>query len=505
MSMINGIQSGKDSTQDFTIKGDMEAGSIPATTLIEALETGTGKTQNGMPTNLSTGVAVLDLFGTIGSMRTSSKLEIIKMFSRAFAEEPLLALKALFWLRDIRGGAGERSTFRIIAKHLADQHTDAMKQNLTLIPEYGRWDDMLVFFGTKLEKKALWLIKDGLIGKISDDGVKGEPDNLCKKWMPRQGAGMKKICAFLQVTQKEYRGIVKTPTVEAQMSEGDWEGIAYKSVPSVAFARYAKSFGKHGATSFREFMDNPEALAEIKAGVLFPYDVIRTLSAGGDEVAQAQWNALPNYIKEGERVLPIVDTSASMTWFKVAGEVTGLDVATGLGLYVAERNLGAFKDHFITFSSTPTLQSVGGTLRERIEQLDSHGWGSGTDLDRVFVLILQQAIKHNVPEDEMPTKILIMSDMEFNQGTSGLPAQGMIEKQYANAGYKCPTVVYWNLNGRAGNNPVRWDASGTLFISGFSPSILNTALTGEEDLRTPTEMMLDTLNQERYNKVRFRK
>lgn len=498
MTMIGNIQAGESSARDERPKTLADS-----TTLVEALETGTGRTTNGMPTNLSTGSALVDLFGKIGSMRMSTNAEIIKVYSRAFAVEPLLALKTLFWVRDVRGGAGERKVFRVIAKHLAEQHTDAMKQNITLIPEFGRWDDLLVFFGTPLEKKALWLIKDGLSGSVNADGSYNPADNLCKKWMPRKGAHMKKICAFLQITQKEYRALVKSDTVESKMSVGDWEGIQYKFVPSVAFARYAKAFGKHGAKAFRSFMDIPEAVAEIKAGTLFPYDVIRTLEAGGDDVAQAQWNALPNYVKEGERILPVVDTSGSMTWFTVAGKVTGLDVAVGLGLYVAERNLGVFKDHFITFSSNPTLQTVGGTLRERINQLRSQMWQAGTDLDAVFHLILKQARKHNVPESEMPTKIMIISDMEFNNGTSGKTAHGMIDELYASAGYKRPSIVYWNLCGREGNNPVRWDDEGTLFISGFSPAILNTALTGEEDMRTPMEMTLDTLNQERYNSVRF--
>jgi hypothetical protein len=206
-----------------------------------------------------------------------------------------------------------------------------------------------------------------------------------------------------------------------------------------------------------------------------------------------------------DMILPVVDVSGSMTTGISSGSsLTCMDVAISLGLYISERNVGPFQDHFITFSERPELQKLKGNLYERYHQLESSEWGMSTNLESVFDLVLRQAIKHNVGKESMPTKILILSDMEFNQAIRGgesVSAIEMIRGKYEKAGYDMPSIIFWNIQSRSGGNnvPVRFDESGTALISGFSPSILKSILSGNNI--TPIDIMQETINSERYKNI----
>jgi Domain of unknown function (DUF2828) len=306
-------------------------------------------------------------------------------------------------------------------------------------------------------------------------------------------------------------------TVEQKMCAQDWTGIVYPHVPSVAAGRYQKAFLKHDPAGYGKYKEKlVTGEAKINASVAYPYDVIRSLNNGDKAVANAQWAALPNYLEgSDENILPVVDVSGSMSGVSVSGSVTAMDVSISLGLYTSERMGGVFKDQFITFSGSPQMLKLKGTLEQRYIQMARSDWGMNTDLGAVFKLILAAAVKGKVPQKEMPTKILILSDMEFDAcvttGGSGkksgyystggssvsVSAMEFIEKEYADAGYKVPQIVFWNLNGRAGNSPVTYNKVGAALVSGFSPSIVKSVLGGEE--MTPISIMLKTVMVERYD------
>jgi hypothetical protein len=251
---------------------------------------------------------------------------------------------------------------------------------------------------------------------------------------------------------------------------------------------------------------------KINAGALYPYDVIKNLKHGISEGANQQWNALPNYMENNnERIIPLVDVSGSMECSAGNNKnVSCMDVSISLGLYISERNIGPFKDAFITFSSNPQLEIVTGTLQERYNQMSGSEWGMSTNLESAFALILNQAKKHNVPESEMPTTLIILSDMEFNSAVNSLwgeenswnpTAQQMIESMYSDAGYKMPKIIYWNLNGKGNNYPVSFDKEGTALVSGFSPALLTSLLSGKNF--TPESMMFDVINSSRYDNIKI--
>ena len=462
-------------------------------------------TQNGMATNETSLNECVDLFFTIGAMRGKSKVKLIERFSKSFSENSLLASKILFWTRDVRGGAGERQIFRDILSHLVKLSPSIVLKNLPLISEYGRWDDLFVLFGTKLEDETIDIIKTALFNG----------NGLCAKWMPRKGEVANKLRRSFGLTPKEYRKMLVnlTDVVETPMCAKEWEKIDYSKLPSVASSRYQKSFYKNDEKRYDKYVqDLADGKTTVNAGALFPYDVVKSLRFDGDKiVCQKQWEALPNYMEENtDIILPVVDVSGSMEC-PVGNNpnITCLDVAVSLGLYISERNEGTFKDSFLTFSSTPQLQYLKGDLHQRLSQLSRSDWEMSTNIEATFNLILKQAIKHNVPEEKMPTKIIILSDMEFDSAINGywgdpVPEWNptvfqLIQKQYESAGYKIPALIFWNINANGGNFPVKHDDNNTALVSGFSPSILKSILASKEI--TPLSVMLDTIEGARYQSI----
>jgi len=462
---------------------------------LDALQTEDTLTENGMVTNSSTLNECVNLFFTIGAMRGQDKERLLSLFSKAFIENPKTALRILFWARDVRGGAGERQIFRDIIQLLAEVAPKVLVKNIKFIPEFGRWDDLTVLFNTKVNNDAIDTIVQGLEAK----------NGLCAKWMPRKGVIFNSIRKVMGLTPKSLRKmlVVLSKTVEQKMCANEWSNIEYSKVPSLAMARYTKAFSKHNLIGFGEYLESlKKGEVKVNAGAVYPYDVVKTLEQGVKDLAIEQWKALPNFMEgSNERILPVVDVSVSM--INLAGNnsnLTCLDVAVSLGLYISERNEGSFKDSFITFSERPQLQKLRGNLYDRYTQLRAAEWGMSTNLESVFKLILNQSIKHNVPQSEMPTKILILSDMEFNQATGrNNSAIQMIREEYENSGYQLPGIIFWNIQSRGDNFPVRFDESGTALISGFSPSILKSILGGKE--LSPVLIMTETIESERYKMI----
>jgi hypothetical protein len=479
-------------------------------TLLKAMQTKNSFTENGMSTNSSSLNHCVDLFFQIGAMRGQDKQRLINAFTKAFNEDTLTAMRLLFWARDVRGGAGERKVFRDIIEYLAENRTETLRKNLHLINEFGRWDDLLVLVGTPLESDALALIATALNNK----------DGLCAKWMPRPNVDNREkkrwataLRKHLGLTPKEYRKLLSenSNTVEQLMCAKEWSKIEYSKLPSKAMSDLMKAFSKNDLERFQTYLTSVEkGEAKINAGAVYPYDIVKNLKQGNSKGANVQWDALPNFMEgSAERVLPVVDVSGSMeTAVGGNANVTCMDVAISLGLYISERNVGPFKDAFVTFSESPTLQILNGSLNERYNQLARADWAMSTNLEAVFKLVLSKASDSNVSEDEMPTMILILSDMEFNSATNSYrstsawnpTAQEMIRKMYKDAGYKMPNIVYWNIQSRGDNNkPVHFDTNGTALVSGFSPALLTNLLGGKD--MTPISMMMSVIDSERYSVV----
>jgi hypothetical protein len=313
------------------------------------------------------------------------------------------------------------------------------------------------------------------------------------------------------MTPKQYRKslVALTKVVETQMCSGDWDNINFNHVPSVAARNYKKAFAKH-TPKFAEYVAalvKGDPTVKVNANAIFPHDVLKgvigsyrvdALDKTTTDHIVAQWNALPNYVGDAS-ILPLVDVSGSMSC--PAGKnsnVTCMDVSVSLGLYLADKNKGAFKDTFLTFSDKPALMTLKGNVVQKASQMMKSDWGMSTNLHKAFEKILDVAVKGNVPQGDMPAMVLILSDMQFNQCVrNDDSAMQMIERKFEAAGYAVPKVVFWNLNA-SDNVPVKADKSGAALVSGFSPAIMASLLGADVDQFTPEGIMLKTVMVDRY-------
>lgn len=468
-------------------------------TFVNAVVNQEARTANGMKARKSTANAVVDLFYNAGASRGKN---IVPAFSAAMAENRDLALRVAAWLRDARGGAGERQLFRDILKYLENNDKEAAVALLHKVPELGRWDDIFVFNDRELKAEAYTMLGDAL----------RQRNGLAAKWTPRQGKLAVEIREFFGMSPKFYRKslVELTKVVEQNMCAKDWDNINFSHVPSVASARYKKAFNRN-TEKYGEYVASlvkgEDKSVKVNASVAYPYDVLKgrintfgiTFDKTELDLIQKQWEALPNYVGDAN-ILPLVDVSGSMS--SPAGKNTKLsclEVAVSLGLYLADKNTGKFKDTFLTFSGKPELLHLKGNINQKINQMVKSKWEMNTNLHAAFNKILDVAVKGNVPQKEMPSMVLILSDMQFDQCvTHDNSAIEMIARKYKTAGYDLPKVVFWNLNASYGNAPVKFDKSGTALVSGFSPAIVKPLLSGDMDSFTPEAVMLKTIMQDRY-------
>lgn len=471
-------------------------------TFVNAVINQDARTENGMKALNTTTSACVDLFFKIGAMRGQDP---IPAFTAAYVEDAEIATRIALWARDARQGAGEREIFRKVLRHAAK---NLMGNELTRLiektPELGRWDDLLVLLEDGVDED----VQNYVVSKIAGALVRG--DGLCAKWMPRKGATAVKLRTKLGWTPKRYRKtlVSASKVVETQMCAKDWDGINFSHVPSLAAARYKKAFNRH-TPKYKEWVEKlvkGDKTVKVNAGAVYPYDVIKGVqsymyNAGFNktelDAIKAQWDALPNYVGDSN-VLALVDVSGSMTSAVSGTKTTALDIAVSLGLYCADKNKGKFKDTFLTFSGSPELLHLKGDILQKIAQMVQSKWAMNTNLHAAFEKILDVAVKGKVPQSEMPQTLLIMSDMQFDQCvTHDDSALEMIRRKYEAKGYQMPNVVFWNLMARS-NVPVKFNESGVALVSGFSPSVLKSVLSGNMENMTPKGIMMKTIMNDRY-------
>lgn len=481
-------------------------------------------TENGAQALKSTLSPTLDFFSVAGALRNRDTTEVLDLFSKAYASNPLYAMKSLFYARDIRGGLGERQTFRLILRDLAINHPSVVKANLSLIPEYGRWDDLFVLFDTPLEKSVIALIDHQLFEDIkayrAAQLTKTEPHvSLLAKWLPSENASSpetkalaRKLAKALDFTPSAYRKVLSTlrkalKVVESDLSAQNYTAIDYSTVPSVASHKYISTFHRHDDERYTAFI---EAVASgkksIKASTLYPYNIVedylynyRDSDCPAQEVwasDEVLWKNLPDYVTDKSKsFLVMADVSGSMEGRPMATSV-------GLAIYFAERNHGPFANHFITFTDKPQLIEISPsqTLGEKIRTVERHV-GYDTNLEAAFDLVLTSAIDNNLSQEDLPSAIVIISDMEINQWGhhNGADFTTEMAARFAKAGYKMPTLIYWNVDSR--NSVYHADASNPFvrFVSGQSPSVFKSLC--EDKAKTPIELMLEILDSDRYSKI----
>lgn len=481
-------------------------------------------TKNGAVTNSTSHNFCVDLFFLAGACRNEDVKAIENVITKAYAQDRLKTLKIIFWASDIRQGAGERRFFKVALNWLNKNHPEDIQNNISLIPEFSRWDvifdlaneNQLVFSyilsvltNPEHPQRALlckWLPRKSKVTDKSKETKKRgnvETTTVTRKSRILYNGLASKLIKALKVTPKEYRKalVEGCKTVEQQMCSKKWNEIEYSKVPSVAINKYNKAWYRNDKERFEKYIEDVKAgKSKINASAIFPHDIIKdalyttgwSMSIKGLNDAQiAQWNALPNWLGDSvNSLIPVCDTSGSMYGLPI-------QICLALGLYISERNQGPFKDAFITFSQNPKMQILKGDINQRLSQLVHAEWGQNTNLTGVFELILRKAKEVNLSEEMMPKTILVISDMEFDC-CGNLTNYETIKKAYNVSGYQCPQIAFWNVNGRAGNVPVTVNKQGVALVSGASPSVIKAVLTNQLN---PVNIMDSIIETERYSVI----
>ena len=482
-------------------------------------------TENGAITHKSTRSMLLDMFALGGAYRNRSDADVILLFKNAYEENPVYALKCLFYLRDVRGGQGERRFFRVAMKWLATHDTDAAHRNIKNVAEYGRWDDLYIFVDTPLEADAFDFMKH----QLALD-VQCKTPSLLAKWLKSENTSSaesrrlaNKTREYLGWSHKQYRKTLsvlreRINVLERLMSAGKWDEIEFDKIPSRAGFIYKNAFARRDIikAKYEAFAKNTET--KVNAEVLNPVDIAEKIFSGWKAPSATDrlmydkyWANLKDYYNgREENGIAIVDVSGSMS-----GQP--MNAAVSMGAYIAERGKGPFKDHFITFSNNPALVKFEGVdIYDKFRRARNADWGGSTNIEATFDMLLDVAVKNKVPASDMPKTLYIFSDMEFNGAMSYGPrntnrwgtsttirggAQGVttlledIALKWKNYGYELPRVIFWNLDARQDNIPALNGRFG--YVSGFSMSMVETILSGKDGY----SLMMDKLNTERYKAV----
>ena len=475
------------------------------------------RTENGAAALNSTSDARLDLFGVIGALRGADQARIERLFSEAYRADPLFATKIAFYARDIRGGLGERETFRTIMRYMAQMHPEALRPNLDLIGVYGRYDDLYCLIGTPLEAE-MWAAMKTRFEEDRRNLEKGEAVSLLAKWIKTADASSAKTRELGILTARklgysvyEFKRIVRAlrrriGVIETLMTEGRWDEIRYPEVPSRAMMIYRDAFRRHDGERYELFVNRAVAGQEkIHAGTLYPYDIVEKVAPrlgcyfsastlNMDPALEAQWRQLPDYVEPGTNALVIADTSGSMTGRPMATSV-------GLAVYFAERNRGAYHNMFMSFSGTSGIQVLRGeTLAQKIDSINMNDWSGSTNLRAAFEHVLNIAIRNHVPQEEMPKSLIIISDMEIDYcGDRDWTFYDMMAEMYRMNGYIIPNIIFWNVNSRHDVFHADKNRKGVQLASGQSAAVFRQVM--QTVGMNPVEAMEKVINSERYEAI----
>lgn len=473
-------------------------------------------TENGAVTHKSTLSGVMDMFALGGAYRNRSVEDKLSLFIKAFEEDRLLAMKCLFYMRDIRGGQGEREFFRVCFRWVAKNYPDIARKNLALISEYGRYDDMWIStFETPVQNDTLKFIKDLLTLDISC-----KAPSLLAKWLPSENASSAKtkhnarvIKNYLGMSSKQYRKTLsflreRINVLERLMSAGEWDKIEFDKIPSKAGFKYRNAFARRDMIAKKYEKFAKDTITKVNAKTLYPYECVqearklyRTDLDNVDRLmVNKYWANLADYFNDASfNGIVVADVSGSMTWGN--NNPLPIDIAVSIALYCADKSVGPFSGNFITFESNPHLITVrGADFVDKVRNTMKAPWGGSTNIEATFDLLLNTAIKNNCNQSELPKNVLIVSDMEFNScvtsknyGNDYSTLMEKIEAKWHRYGYKMPNLVFWNCNARNDNIPMI-SKNGITFVSGSSPVIFQMVMSG----KTAEQLMLDKLLSERY-------
>ena len=466
-------------------------------------------TENDMVTNRSSLDPHLDLFYRVGnrSKDATVKSDIPLLFVEACRADESLAIKIMGWSRSVRSGAGVREHLRKVLDTIENNE----RIDWSWFGREGYWKDIFYFAPSYFNSidSIISVIKTALAAE----------DNLILKYLPRakknkahkNNKWIKVIREALNLTPKAYRVLCSSfVTPEAIMCRKEWGSIEYAKVPSISMHRNLKSFYKHDEERIKKFIEDVKSgkkdetgkTVKMNVSTLYPHQIIMPLMRDafwGTSVtdpniianAEAQWSQLPSKFKTDKKIFVIADNSESMNGEPMA-------ISKALAIYLSERIEGAFHNFFSIFSDKPVFMQFKDTdtLMQKLHRMNNSLYANNTNLEGVFEMVLHKAVSESIPVGDMPDMIMIISDMQFDHciRNPNYTALEMIRKQYSDAGYVMPALVFWNVRDSHGT-PAKANDKGIILFSGASPNSISQAITGEID---PVSAMLRVVDKNEF-------
>lgn len=492
-------------------------------------------TANGANAYKTSGSKLVDINFAIGELRSASEENIIKKFRDAFEENPEFALKWLFWLRDVREGSGERKAFRVILKDLSKNGLSKFVDNMVpYLGFYGRYDDMWELLDTPSKSAVLRFTAKQLKEDLANRKA-GKSISLISKWIPSGNASSKvsakynkQIRTYLKWTPSQMQHTLTIlrkyiDVVERKMSSDNWQSIDYEKVPSKATKLYTKAFMKHDKDRYTAYLEGLKTgKAKVNTSVLNPCEIVHKLyesiswchyDQNTITLMEAMWKNLPDRVQGEGDTICVLDTSGSMcSRVDSKTRMSCKEVAESLAIYFAERCSGVFQNKIITFSHSPRYMDLTrcDSLESKLKYIQKYGEVSDTNIESTFDLLLNTAIEGHLTQDQIPKRVLILSDMGFNSSScTQAPNETLfqtINKKWNKAGYEMPTLIFWNILGESrwgyGSKaiPVSYNEDfPCLLVSGYNTASLNMVLKGQE---SPLEGILSVINTERYEPIK---
>jgi hypothetical protein len=481
------------------------------------------KTDNNADALETTNNIFLDLFTNI--VRDYDYNELDKLLQKCIDKDPYRTIAIIFNARDRKDGKKEKKISNDAYLWLKFNNFEKTYQhNINkYIEKYGSWKDVL-YFVESINKKRIYddrfecdLFANQLI-KDKENFNNGESVSLCAKWCPgekthyqkRYNLTTKIINVLLEKNnittiksneyfRKEYLTPLrnKIDIVEKKMCYNEWRDIDYEKVPSIASKKYKNAFMKRDNERYLEYLRNvSKGIQKINVTGILPHELVNYYLQDEtrelDLTIENQWKTILDDMKKTglfNKLIAVVDVSGSM--FSASNGSIPAQVAIALGLLISNCCQGMYKNKVITFHSSPSFHEIkGNTLKDQVECIRNAEWGYNTNFELIADLIIKYGKEHNLTDFDMPEKLVVLSDMQFDEAVRSDYESDKndlellyytFSKKFRKNNYKVPKMIYWNLNADNSKSfPVNDKVKNTAIISGFSEQLLKIFMTYDE-------------------------
>lgn len=437
--------------------------------------------------------------------RNATEEEIIENFRRIFYSGTSYSIKLLFFIRDKVNGLGERRVFRVLLNYLGNEHPKYIENNLTLIPKYGRWDDLYSLFNTKVEDAVIDLFRN----QIQIDINSNKPSTL-GKWLKSENTSSKESRSFgnktrrlLGYSPKEYRRLLsslrrKIDIVETNISRREYSKINYENLTELNIKKYKKAFLKNDKADYEKFkLENPKKTFIFKSLENIISIIRETLNNPGINSIEDMYLKNLEYLID-KNIKDLNTFEDTLIINGIEGELIQnknryFDILISTILLYNKLNLNSFKNYYMSFKNNPKFNKLTSTdYIGNIKSISKNNINYNMDLNSALDLLLFTSIKKNLKPEAIPKSIMFIynksEDMSFND-------LKFISEKWINSGFEMPKIKLWNLKDLSSKFSISYKDN-MVVINGYNKYIWKYILESREVKNS--NIIIDKFNNIQY-------